>query len=81
MFDFPFLLAATSDIIRFTWLDWFAKWKYVEVQPASTSRYSTLGVPYLRKPYDFNSNAGDVFQNTELYFTRISRSRRNYMPH
>lgn len=80
MYDFPFLLAKTSDIIRFTWIDWFSKWKYVEVQPSSISKYSILGVPYLRKPFDFNSNTGDTFQDTELYFTRVARSRRNYLP-
>ena len=79
MYDFPFLLAKTSDTMRFTWVDWFAKWKHVEVQPSSISRYSTLGVPYLRKPYDFNSTTGDKFQDTELYFTRVARSRRNYL--
>lgn len=80
MYDFPFLLAKTSDIIRFTWIDWFSKWKYIEVQPSSVSKYSTMGVPYLRKPFDFNSNTGDAFQDTELYFTRVAQSRRNYLP-
>lgn len=79
MFDFPFLMARTSDTARFTWIDWFAKWKYIEVQPSSVSRYSTLGAPYFRKAYDFNSNVGDKFQDTELYFTRVARSRRNYL--
>ena len=79
MYDFPFMLARTSDTMRFTWVDWFSKWKHVEVQPSSVSRYSTLGVPYLRKPFDFNSTTGDKFQDTELYFTRVARSRRNYL--
>ena len=79
MYDFPFLLARTSDTTRFTWIDWFAKWKYMEVQPSSVARYSALGAPYLRKPFDFNANTGDKFQDTESYFTRVSRSRRNYL--
>lgn len=79
MYDFPFLLSRTSDLIRFTWIDWFAKWKHIEVQPSSVSRYSTIGVPYMRKPYDFNSNVGDKFQDTESYFIRVARSRRNYL--
>lgn len=79
MYDFPFLLARTSDTMRFTWVDWFSSWKYIEVQPSSVSRYSTLGVPYLRRPFDFNSGTGDKFQDTELYFTRVARSRRNYL--
>ena len=78
-YAFPFLVAKTSDTSRFTWIDWFSKWKYIEVQPSSVSRYSTLGVPYLRKPFDFNSTTGDKYQDTELYFTRIARSRRNYL--
>jgi hypothetical protein len=79
-YDFPFLLSKTSDTMRFTWLDWFSKWAYVEIQPSSVSRYSTIGVPYFRKPFDFNSTTGDKFQDVELYFTRVSRSRRNYLP-
>ena len=78
-YTFPFLLSRTSDTSRFAWIDWFSKWKYIEVQPSSVSRYSTLGVPYLRKPFDFNSTTGDKFQDTELYFTRLARSRRNYL--
>ena len=80
MYDFPFLLARTSDTMRFTWIDWFAKWSYLEVQPSSVSKYSTIGVPYFRKPFDFNSTTGDKFQDTESYFTRVARSRRNYLP-
>lgn len=79
MYDFPFLLAKTSDTTRFTWIDWFSKWKHVEVQPSSISKYSTIGAPYMRKPFDFNSATGDKFQDTELYFTRVARSRRNYL--
>ena len=79
-YDFPFLLAKTSDTMRFTWVDWFSKWAYLEVQPSSISRYSTVGVPYFRKPFDFNSTTGDKFQDVESYFTRVSRSRRNYLP-
>ena len=79
MYDFPFLLSRTSDLIRFTWIDWFSRWKHIEVQPSSVSRYSTIGVPYMRKPFDFNSNTGDKLQDTELYFVRVSRSRRNYL--
>lgn len=79
-YDFPFLLSQTSDVIRYAWIDWFAQWKYIEVQPSSVSRFSTLGMPYLRKPFDFNTSAGDQFQDTEAYFTRISRSRKNYLP-
>ena len=79
MYDFPFLLGRTSDMVRFIWIDWFAKWEHLEVQPASSSRYSTLGVPYLRRPFDYNSDGGDKFQDIELYLTRIARSRRNYI--
>jgi len=79
MYDFPFMLARTSDTMRFTWVDWFSKWKHVEVQPSSVSKYSTIGVPYFRKPFDFNSTTGDKFQETELYLTRVSRSRRNFL--
>ena len=80
VYDFPFLLSNSSDVTRYSWIDWGSQWKYREVQPSSASRFSTLGVPYVRDPFNFDTNAGDGFQNTESYLTRISRSRRNYLP-
>lgn len=79
-FDFPFLLALKADSSRHLWFDWFAKWGFFEVQPSSSSRYSTLGVPYSRKHFDFNIESGDDLQNYETYFTRISKARKNYLP-
>ena len=79
-FDFPFLLAAKSDMGRYMWFDWFAKWGLVEAQSSSVSRYSTLGVPYLKKPFDYNVESGEGLLETETYLTRISRARKNYLP-
>lgn len=79
-YEFPFMDAVKSDLIRYTWLDGYAKWANIDVQPASVSRYSTLGVPYLRKPYDFNTAASDSFSDVQNYFTRASRNRKNYLP-
>lgn len=80
MFEFPFLDATQSDLIRYTWMDGYSKWIYVDVQPSSVSRYSTLNVPYLRKPYDFNTNSSDTFSDLDTYYMRASRTRRNYLP-
>ena len=80
MFEFPFLDALQSDLIRYTWMDGYSKWDYIEVQPASVSKYSTLGVPYVRKPYDFSTNVGDSISETLSYFIRLSKLRRNYLP-
>ena len=80
MFEFPFLDALQSDIIRYTWMDGYSKWRYVEVQPSSVAKYSLVGVPYLRKPYDFNTNTGDHLSDMQGYFTRITRARKNYLP-
>tara|TARA_B110000444_G_C18619030_1_gene491244 strand:+ start:80 stop:244 length:165 start_codon:yes stop_codon:yes gene_type:complete len=52
----------------------------VEVQFASISRYSILGVPYIRKPFDYNVETSEPIFEAENYFTRISRSRKNYLP-
>jgi hypothetical protein len=80
MFEFPFLDALQSDLIRYTWMDGYSKWRYVEVQPSSVAKYSLVGVPYLRKPYDFNTNVGDHVSETQGYFTRMVRARKNYLP-
>jgi hypothetical protein len=51
-----------------------------EIQPSSVSRYSTLGVPYSRKHFDFNIEDGEAINEAETYFSRISRARKNYLP-
>ena len=79
-FDFPFLMSAKSDPSRYVWFDWFSKWSVYEVQPSSVSRYSTIGVPYPKKNFDFNIESSDTLNDSETYFTRISRSRKNYLP-
>jgi len=50
-----------------------------EVQPSSVAKYSTLGVPYSRKHFDFGAGTGDVAQDVETYFTRLTRLRKNYI--
>jgi len=79
-FDFPFLMSAKSDPSRFAWFDWYSKWAVYEVQPSSVSRYSTIGVPYTKKNFDFNVEQNDSINDLETYFTRISRARKNYLP-
>ena len=65
---------------RYFWFDWYAKWGFIETQASSVSRYSTLGVPYSKKPFEFNTDTSDQISESETYFTRISRSRKNYLP-
>lgn len=79
-FTFPFLLSQRSDMSRYFWFDWYAKWGFIETQASSVSRYSTLGVPYSKKPFEFNTDTSDQISESETYFTRISRSRKNYLP-
>ncbi len=79
-FDFPFLLALKSDSSRYLWFDWFAKWGFLEVQPSSSSRYAIYGMPYFSKNFEFNSNSNETLNETENYFLRLSKSRRNYLP-
>ncbi len=79
-FDLPFLLALKSDASRYLWFDWFAKWGVYEVQPSSSSRYSISGVPFFNKNFDFNSESNNLFVDTENYFIRIARARKNYLP-
>jgi len=63
------------------WFDWWAQWGMYEVQPSSVAKYSTLGVPYSRKHFDFGAGQGDIIQDVETYFIRVARSRKNYLPH
>jgi len=79
-FDFPFLMSAKSDPSRFAWFDWFSKWSVYEVQPSSVSRYSTIGVPYTKKNFDFNIENNETLSDSETYLTRIAKSRKNYLP-
>ncbi len=79
-YDFPFLLALKSDASRYLWFDWFSKWGLYEVQPSSSSRYAIYGMPYFSKPFDFITTGNETFNESETYFLRLSRSRRNYLP-
>lgn len=79
-FDFPFLLAEKSDACKNIWFDWYAQWGMYEVQPSNSSKYSTLGVPYLKKPLEYNNATGGKLNKSETYFTRIARTRKNYLP-
>lgn len=78
-FDFPFLLAYKSDSSRYMWIDWFAKWGFYEVQPSSSSKYSLHGMPYFNKFFEFNYEQNEILNETETYFIRISKARKNYL--
>lgn len=78
-FDFPFLMALKSDASRYLWFDWFAKWSYIEVQPASSSRYAIHGMPYFNKFFDYTGGQNEILNETESYLTRISKARKNYL--
>ncbi len=79
-FDFPFLLAGKSDMSRYMWFDWYARWGSLDVQLASVSRFSSLGVPYISKPFDYNVDSSETITAVESYFTRLTRTRKNYIP-
>lgn len=79
-FDFPFLLAKLNEPIINMWLDWYAKWFMIEVQPANTAKLTITGTIYPKKPYDFNYDTGEIISAFETYFTRIARARKNYLP-
>jgi len=51
-----------------------------EIQASSVSRYSTLGSPYIKKPFDFNVEGGEPLTEAETYLGRIGRARKNYTP-
>jgi hypothetical protein len=73
-------LSMKSDAARYMWFDWYARWSTIEVQPASTARYSLAGLPYFSKKFEYSSNLGDELNDSENYLTQISRARKNYMP-
>jgi hypothetical protein len=50
-----------------------------EVQPSSVAKYSTLGVPYSRKHFDFGAGQTDTLHEAETYFVRLARLRKNYL--
>jgi len=52
----------------------------LEVGPSSVSRYMTIGVPYIKKSFTYNVESGEAINEAETYLSRISRSRKNYIP-
>jgi hypothetical protein len=80
VYDFPFLLGAKSDASRHVWFDWFAKWGFYEVQPSSSARYAIHGLPHFNKFFNFTSNQNEILNESESYFLRLSKARKNYLP-
>lgn len=78
-FDFPFLLSALSDPIKAMWFDWYTRWSVIETQGNAQAKYSTMGVPYTKKNFDFNGDTNLTFTETDNYFTRVSQKRKNYL--
>lgn len=79
-YDFPFLLSEKAEAPMYLWFDWFSKWRWIDVQPVITGKYSTLGVPAVRKFFDYNVDQNSNISDSDLYTTRISRARHNYLP-
>ena len=77
--NLPFLVSTQSDSSRYLWFDWQSRWSSMEVQPSSVARYSLLGVPYTNKSFDYTTQLGDEINDSEVYLTRLARSRKNYM--
>ena len=50
----------------------------MEVQPSSTARYSLMGVPYVNKSFEYATQQGDEINDSENYFIRLARARKNY---
>jgi heme/copper-type cytochrome/quinol oxidase subunit 2 len=79
-FEFPFLDGVTNDPTRHVWFDTFIKYAQREVSGSSVSKYTIAGVPFFKKKFDFNLKKGRQLADTDLYFTRIAVSRKNYVP-
>ena len=80
IFKFPFLMSYKVDSAKYIWLDWFSRWHFVEIQPASSSKYAIHGMPYTNKPFEYTSNQNEILNESEAYGTRLMRARRNYLP-
>jgi hypothetical protein len=61
------------------WFDWYTVWGLTEVQFSSVSRFSSLGAPYSRKPFDYNIEMGDTISEADTYLLRLAQSRKNYL--
>ena len=77
--DLPFLVSNTSDSSRHLWFDWQSRWSSIEIQPSSVARYSLSGVPYFNKSSEYSTQFGDELNDSENYFNRLLRARKNYV--
>jgi len=77
--ELPFLVSAKSDLSRYIWFDWYAKWSSLEIQPSSAARYSLLGVPYSNKSFEYNAIKSRQINDSESYIIRLAKARRNYV--
>nr|YP_010049565.1 cytochrome c oxidase subunit 2 [Strombidium cf. sulcatum]QPL15970.1 cytochrome c oxidase subunit 2 [Strombidium cf. sulcatum] len=77
--ELPFLISVKNDATRYLWFDWYTKWTSLEVQPSAISKNSLSGILYNRKTLAFeNESVSNTVFESERYFDRIARARRNY---
>lgn len=78
-FSFPFSLSFESDIIRYSWLDWYSSRNSVITKAIDTSVFNLNAV----KDYDFTfTNKPDlaVINRTDNFFLKYSMSRKLHVP-
>ena len=76
-FSFPFALSFESDIIRYSWYDWYSTRNTIITKAMDTSVFSLYGA----KSYNYtftNDPAVSLINKTDNFFTKYTHARKLY---
>lgn len=78
-FIFPFMLSFESDIIRYSWFDWYSLRSLIIAKSADTSVFNLNAA----KQYEFSFTKDpkiEFINKFDNYFTNYSFARKNFLP-
>nr|YP_010117025.1 Cytochrome c oxidase subunit 2 precursor [Euplotes vanleeuwenhoeki]QPM99239.1 Cytochrome c oxidase subunit 2 precursor [Euplotes vanleeuwenhoeki] len=81
LFKFPFLISFDSDVIRYTWFDWYSTRGQIVTKSLDTSVFNLYGV----KDFDYSftypsSQKLKLINTTDNFYSKFSQARNYYIP-
>jgi heme/copper-type cytochrome/quinol oxidase subunit 2 len=78
-YKFPFSVAFESDVIRYSWFDWYSLRNQRVTKALDTSTFNLYGV----KDYDYNFSSGNkvkFINQVDNFFVKYAQARKLYSP-
>lgn len=79
-FNFPFTIASESDVLKYSWFDWYSNYNKRTAKQLDLNDYISNGVKIFKNKYDYALSDVNAINNKDNYLSRLSHSRKNYLP-